>query len=266
MKKAWVTFLSSNDYYIYLVIGLYKNILDTKSEYPFYCAVTEEVSDSTIKLLSDIGINIIKLNTSNILAFKHNLPWYTKAFKKLAIFTLDEYFDKIVYLDSDLYIKANIDELFNKEHLSAVPNRIKSDNKKVVTKYKIGDSVFCSGLLVWDFKNNKNLGKAIIAQLPLLDSTIAWHDQSVLNFWYSDWITKPELHLDATYGLMNTLDYNENTKVVHMVGRIRENWPFETKINVPKSYILFKEYCAQINKAISSLKADIKLLNLNNLM
>ena len=45
-------------------------------------------------------------------------PWLTKTFSKLNIWTLTSY-SKIVYLDSDILVLKNIDDLFEREELSA---------------------------------------------------------------------------------------------------------------------------------------------------
>lgn len=42
-----------------------------------------------------------------------NRPWFNTTFSKLHVFGLTE-FDKIVYLDADLLLLSNIDELFDK--------------------------------------------------------------------------------------------------------------------------------------------------------
>lgn len=53
----------------------------------------------------------------------------------------------MVYLDSDIGIYANIDELMLKPHMSAVEDGAPLPNREP-GPYKIGDSIFCSGLFV----------------------------------------------------------------------------------------------------------------------
>ena len=61
-------------------------------------------------------------------------PWITKTFTKLNIWTLTSY-TKIVYLDTDVLVLKNIDDLFQRDELSAGPEDLWPD-------------VFNSGVLV----------------------------------------------------------------------------------------------------------------------
>lgn len=258
--NAWLFYLNSNDYYVNMLISAYKDLQDTNTKYPVYCAITKNVDSSTCLTLSTIGINLIELDTTLIddckfiksQKYKESLEWYKKAFYKLAILSanFEATFDKIVYLDLDIQILKNIDEVMDKPHMSAVINRAPEGQLK---PYQIGQSNFCSGLLVWDFKNNHGLGTKLLNSLNTLDDKISWHDQNVFNFWYKDWIDKPELHLPPIYGLMNHADiYNKladksDLKIIHFVSRERNNWPFLKLTNVPKKWCLFKEWVKHIS-------------------
>lgn len=59
-------FLSS-DNYIYYVLNVYKNLLDTNTKYAVCCGYTDEVSQKTIDILNKCGIITFKLDTSSIL-------------------------------------------------------------------------------------------------------------------------------------------------------------------------------------------------------
>lgn len=240
--RAWMLFLSSNDYYVYLTLGVYKNLLDTKTKYPVYCAVTAEVNSSTRKILTDIGIRLVDLKPIRISRLS-KLDYYRKAISKLAILDLTE-FKKIVYLDNDLWIKNNIDELFDKPHMTAVINR----SPMTITKYKLGGSVFCSGLFVWEYKKGKPL------DYSLLPKDIEWHDQSVLNFFYQDWGKHYELQLDYIYGLMNSLDNGpeyEDAKIIHFVNRNRTDWPFERRTYETPTQKNFKKWVINLASAVN---------------
>lgn len=150
-----MTFLTSNNYYIYLLLGLYKNMLDVNTKYPFYCGVTKNVNGVTRKLLTDVGIKIIDLNTSLIdesnlvttAANKKMCDWYRNALTKLSLLesNVEEKFDKIVYLDTDIQVFKNIDDLFDHPHMSAVQDLAPHH---VPHEYTYGCSMFCSGLFV----------------------------------------------------------------------------------------------------------------------
>lgn len=257
MNCAWMFYLNSNDYYLYMLLGMYKNLLDTKTIYPVYCGVTKNVTTTVQKILQTVGIKIINLDTSQIDAcnlFKKNnfngqLKWYINAIYKLAILesNIENKFDKIIYLDSDQQIFSNIDNLMECPHMSAVPNR---SPKAQLTPYKLGFSNFCAGLFVWDFLQYRGLGHQLLSQLDQLPSNIIWHDQSILNFWFQDWVNKPELHLNAAYGLMNHKNiaslFKERPKIIHFTSRDRKNWPYLQPINLSKDWLYVKEWLQNI--------------------
>lgn len=127
INRAWVTFLSSNDYYIYMLLGLYKDLLDTNTKYPVYCGVTAQVNSDTRKILQAVGIKLIELDTSVfdtriIQNSQQTCKHYAAAFTKLALLdtSIENQFNKIVYIDSDTHVIENMDDLFDKPHMSAV--------------------------------------------------------------------------------------------------------------------------------------------------
>ena len=179
-RRAWLLFLSSNNYYLYMLLGVYKNLLDVRTKYPIYCCVTEEVSDETKAILRTIGLNLIELDTSIIgdslreSIKEKTCEHYFQAFTKLTILDTDieKIFDKIVYLDTDVQIYENIDDIFEYPHMSAIED-LAPAVRRTAEQYVIGKSIFCSGLFVWDFKENPGKGHEILMQLPLLDKNIS---------------------------------------------------------------------------------------------
>ena len=129
--------------------------MDTKTKYPVYCGVTSDVSTETIRQLNKIGIKTILLNKKYIAdsvfleVSKNRVTHYITAFTKLLLLSdeVAELFDKVVYLDTDIQIFENIDDLFDCPHMSAV-----QDNAPGVvmrdTTYTLGCTRFCSGLFV----------------------------------------------------------------------------------------------------------------------
>lgn len=268
-RRAWLTFLSSNNYYIYLLLGLYKNLLDTSTKYPFYCGVTQEVNESTKAILKKVGINVIELNINSFSGaisknITHTIEHYKKAFTKLALLDtlVEEMFDKIVYLDTDISVLSNIDDLFDKLHMSAVADQAPVVDK-IAQEYKPGNSIFCSGLFVWDFKHNKGVGHNIIENLNNLDMKIAWHDQSVLNFYYNDWNKQTELHLSPAYCIMNSEDNfkacTDEIKAIHYVGRLRDDWPFNYRKLLTEKW--WRHGCANFVLWVAELAKAIEYFN-----
>lgn len=263
-EKAWLFYLNSNDYYVYLILSAYRDLLKTNTKYPVACGCTKDVNSSTRNLLKTVGIEIIDLNTTqldNCKIYKAIMntegyiwKWWNKAFDKLAILesNVEEQFDKIVYLDSDIQILQNIDELMDAPHMSAVANRAP---KEPIQPYKHGFSVFCAGLFVWDFAANPGIGHKLIDTINGLSPTIKWHDQAILNFWYPNWGNQRELHLDPKYGLMNLSDIydryknKDDIKVIHYVSRNRADWPFNKGlIQIPETWRHFKEWVKNIDE------------------
>lgn len=282
-EKAWFLFLNSNNYYIYMLIGIYKDLLMSNTKYPIYCGITKKVDGTTRSILKKIGIKTIELDTSWLdkkvnLA---NVPHYKDAFAKLSILgkNIEEKFDKIVYLDTDMQIFENIDELMEKPHMSAIADEYPSKDK-TKADYHIGDSIFCSGLFVWDFKNNPGVGEAIINNIGKLDRHVGWHDQAVLNYYYKDWKDRPELHLHPTYGVMNdnfTIEkFNElygKAKAIHYVSRPRSGWPFKAKLYAVNDgnyryskWVHVTKWLQNINAALDYFQVSLERLQSHNII
>lgn len=285
-RRAWFTFLSSNNYYLYLLLGLYKNLLDVKTKYPVYCGVTPEVNINTKNILKKVGLNIIELNTS-IISQKvlsqvksKNCDHYAAAFTKLTLLDLniEQLFDKIVYIDTDVQVLKNIDDVFDYPHMAAIEDVAPSSNK-IASPYTLGCSKFCSGMFVWDFKNNLGKGHDILIKLQNLDQKITWHDQNVLNYFYQDWRIHNELHIPPEYGLMNNAkNFSkipfENIKAIHYTGRLKTDWPFTRPKDLDErewkhKNLHFKEWVESIAMAINyfnkTYKLTIQVPNANNL-
>ena len=58
-NNAYITLLSTNNY-LYACIGLMYSWKSTNSKYPFYCVVTDDISETNIKILEEIGYRIIR--------------------------------------------------------------------------------------------------------------------------------------------------------------------------------------------------------------
>jgi len=267
-RRAWLIFLNSSNYYLYMLLGLYKNLLDVKTKYPIYCGVTKNVNSQTRKILSTVGLNLIELDTSLFTpqllktTKSKTCEHYFQAFTKLALLNTDieKMFDKIVYIDTDVQVLKNIDDVFDYPHMSAIEDNAPSCDR-LSTKYTLGCSKFCSGMFVWDFKNNPGKGREIILNLPKLDKRVGWHDQAVLNFHYPDWREHIELHIPPEYGLMNNgVNFRkmpfENIKAIHYTGRLKTDWPFNRRKELEESNwkhgnLHFKEWVTSIAYTIN---------------
>ena len=120
---------------------------------------------------------------------------YKATFDKVHLFGLSE-FSKLVYVDADMLVLTNMDELFDKPNMSAVPagRLIHPDWVRIN-----------SGLLV--IEPAAGLPDAIFASLPKAMEQAAGSgaanlgDQDLLNAYYLHWSESPELQLDQGYNI-----------------------------------------------------------------
>ena len=122
-KCAYATVLST-DSYLPGTLALFESIKRTKPMINnFVVVVNENIKKETRDRLQEEGYIVIekpKIEVSQEIKNKNRiLPYWNNTFDKFNLFDLTD-FDKIVYLDSDIYVRKNIDELFDKPNMSAV--------------------------------------------------------------------------------------------------------------------------------------------------
>jgi len=120
-KNAYLIMFTSegekvDNYYLYVSAITYRllhkeNIRTERKDVDVVVMVTEDVADWKLRGLHNLGaivkrVNKIQMGTEGI-----NQRW-VNCYTKLQMFQMLEY-ETIVYLDADLYIKKNIDELFD---------------------------------------------------------------------------------------------------------------------------------------------------------
>lgn len=264
--NVFLTVLSSDEYLLG-VLTLYKSLLNTGTKYPFYVAITNDISKQSIDILGNVNINIIKLDNNIQLPeeiknknSKSGYSQWNNTLQKLAIFQLTR-FKKIVYLDSDMLILNNIDELFNKKHMSAVvagaliPGR---EDWKLLN----------SGIMVIEPK--KNLGINIAKTIDIVSENKEYFgDQDLIQEYYNEWCKDKELELNHKYNVfINDLEFyckkcNYNTKknndnsisVVHFIGE-KKPWMLSEKELVKYLLVLIK------NNEFNTLKVYLKYIKL----
>ena len=122
-KCAYATVLST-DSYLPGTLALFESIKRTKPmTNNFVVVVNENIKKETRDRLQEEGYIVIekpKIEVPQEIKNKNRiLPYWNNTFDKFNLFDLTD-FDKIVYLDSDIYVRKNIDELFDKPNMSAV--------------------------------------------------------------------------------------------------------------------------------------------------
>ncbi|KAL2085536.1 hypothetical protein ACEWY4_018856 [Coilia grayii] len=151
-------------------------------------------------------------DTANLAMMKR--PDLGVTFTKLHCWTLTHY-SKCVFMDADTLVVSNVDELFDREELSAAPDPGWPD-------------CFNSGVFV--FRPSKETYGRLL-QFCTEHGSFDGGDQGVLNAFFSDWATTDiNKHLPFIYNLSSVAIYTyapafkqfgSNAKVVHFLGNTK---------------------------------------------
>jgi len=224
MKKfSFVSVLSTDDYLDGVLVLKY-SLDKTSPKYPFVLLVTPNLSQNTIEALRKHNVDLITIEgiASPVVVTDPRLTRWNYTYSKLAIFGLTQ-FDKIVYLDSDMLILKNIDDLFEKPHMSAVRIRGK------LPEFDESWNQLNSGLLV--VEPSQELFADMLSKIGKIERVASLGDEDFINAYYSDWPDQKELHLDNGYNIFSfhwhryreIYGYNFSSiknpiKVVHYIG------------------------------------------------
>lgn len=199
MKKySYITVLSTEKY-LEGALVLAESLKKTGTKYPLSILITDDISKDVEETLKKFDFKIIrksKISIPESIKIKNehgSFSHWTNTFDKLLLFELTE-FDKLVYLDSDMYVRKNIDELFEKKNMSATIDRrygpIFSEDWVKLT----------SGLMVIEPKKNViNRFMELISSIE--DKRVQIGDQDILQEYDLNWCLKEELHLDVKYNM-----------------------------------------------------------------
>jgi glycogenin len=232
--KTYVTLLSTPDY-LPGVLVLSESLRQVGAVMPLLVLVSADIPKADESLLLARGIRTSRLTDRFSLpeSIRLKAGHWAGTLDKLQLFGLTDY-QKLVYLDSDMMILTNIDELFECPHMSAV-----AAGQLVHSSW----SRLNSGLMVIEPDGKLPamlmgvLGKAR-SEVPKL-GTEAIGDQDLINAFYDDWPSSPHLHLDQGYNVFHSLldEYvrqgyalaskrgpsGQVVRVVHFIGR-RKPW------------------------------------------
>ena len=236
---AYVTVLST-DSYLAGVLALNESLRLCKSKYTLYVLVGSGVSGTVRDTLAKAAIPTMQLPPIDVpdeirranLASDYHRHW-AGVFEKLFVFSWRQ-FEKLVFLDSDMLVIKNIDDLFGKPHMSAVIADISPDRQD--------SRDLNAGLMV--IEPAPDLTERLIAFLPeAFEHEKRWRMaagrppsmgvQSLINMFWPEWITRNELHLDRKYNVLAThLDYYvrslgyrwrgpDGIHVLHFIGEVK---------------------------------------------
>ena len=230
----FVTYLGT-DSFLPGILALNSSLVKYNKTYELIVLVSDSVSVTITNMLDfkKITYKIVKQIT-NPQKTNDDQRNFKYTYTKLRIFELFEY-DKVVYLDADMLVCNNIEELFNRPHLSAV----------IAGGLHSLNSAWCelnSGLLV--IKPDKTSFDdlySLIGHLPSKDGS----DQGFLHSAYKFWPANKSLHLDHKFNVpagyideyCNLHRYkfsyrrrslNTNIAVIHYWGRYKP-WDIDIK-------------------------------------
>ena len=232
--KVYVTLLS-NKSYLEGVLVLSRSLKAVQAQYPLYCVLSVSVDNEVQKELEQEGIGCIRLAHAavdgNVNPEGQGFSHWNFTFDKLQIWGLTQ-FEKIVFLDSDMLIVNNIDELFEREPFSAVC----ADSSYPGNEGWAGG--LNSGLMVIepDKETEKQL---LLCVKPVVEESQKQNrlvgDQDVVKYFISDFGQRVSLHLDEGYNIfadhltyyIRHLGYSLNNKtgkpiyVVHFIGKAK---------------------------------------------
>ena len=268
--KTYITLLSTRSY-LPGVLALNESLKRVGGRYPLLVALSANMGDSSIEpTLRKAGM-ITKILPDSLkipVELKMSSGHWGHTFDKIHLFGLTEY-SKLVYVDSDMIVLKNIDELFEKPHMSAV-----SAGCLVHTDWKRLNS----GLMV--IEPEAALPENIVSTLPkalaVASSTgmTAIGDQDLINAYYETWPSCPELHLFQGYNIFqshldayieaqgyhlasNSQDNEKTVKIVHFIGA-RKPWMKGAKFRNFMNVIKKRGAVKWENKVFSMYK---KLIN-----
>ncbi len=203
-NKAFISILAT-DYYLPGLLVLDSSLKSVCSRYPLHVLLTPTISKGTIDILNMNSIShstiTQKINNPTDLPVDHR--WFS-TYSKLAIFDQVNY-KKIVYLDADMLVLLNVDDLFMCPHMSAT-NAGGMLPQKTHRRHKNLNS----GLIVIEPSHTlftdmmSKIGK--IEELKThVDNSMPIHgsDQDFINAYYPEWPDQTDLRLDHKYNMFH---------------------------------------------------------------
>ncbi|CAK9322317.1 unnamed protein product [Citrullus colocynthis] len=151
-RRAYVTFLAGDGDYVKGVVGLAKGLRKVKSAYPLVVAVLPDVPEDHRRILECQGCLVKEIEPvyppENQTRFA--MAYYVINYSKLRIWEFVEY-NKMVYLDGDIQVYDNIDELFElpNGHFYAVMDCFCEKTWSHTPQYQIGYCQQCPDKVRW---------------------------------------------------------------------------------------------------------------------
>lgn len=225
MNYSYITYLA-NDSYLIGTLALYNSLLQSKNKYPLTVMVGKKVTSNSKQQLKKLGIKTILIPTilpknNNLLQNKRSgYSQWNNTFSKLYIFNLNQ-FDKIVFIDSDIFVKKNLDHLFDCPNLSAVVSGKSYPGNHSWNKLN-------SGLMV--IVPEKATFNKLIHTLNSFKKNDTLGDQDIINNYFDNWNRNECLHLPESYNVIARFEpffryKNYPIYAIHFTGA-KKPWQF----------------------------------------
>lgn len=199
---AYIT-LSTGKSYLPGIMAMYLSLKQTGTRIPLYAMLPSDLvkeEGRLCKRLEESGINIIEYSSSISIPQQlidnnesHGDRRFSHTFDKLLVFEQTQ-FDKIVYLDADIYILHNLDHLFQLPHMSAmIAGKSYPGNENWVD--------LTSGIMT--IVPEQGLAAKFEKLIPdVISAKGICGDQDILQAYYSDWPQHRELDMGEKYGII----------------------------------------------------------------
>ncbi|XP_065798839.1 glycogenin-1 isoform X1 [Muntiacus reevesi] len=215
--QAFVT-LTTNDSYAKGALVLGRSLQQHRTSRRLVALTTPQVSDAMRKTLETVFDEVIVVDVLDSGDSAHltlmKRPELGVTLTKLHCWTLTQY-SKCVFMDADTLVLANIDDLFEREELSAAPDPGWPD-------------CFNSGVFVYQ-PSVETYNQLL--RLASEQGSFDGGDQGLLNTFFSNWATTDiRKHLPFIYNLSSISIYSylpafkafgAKAKVVHFLGRTK---------------------------------------------
>ena len=199
---AYIT-LSTSKSYLPGIMSMYLSLKKTGTSIPLYAMLPADLVKKETRLCNRMeatGISIIEYSDSIPIPRQlvesnenHGDSRFSHTFDKLLVFEQTQ-FDKIVYLDADLYILHNLDHLFELPHMSAmIAGKSYPGNEDWID--------LTSGIMT--IVPEKGISKQFEKLIPdVIKAKGICGDQDILQAYYTDWPQRPELDMGEKYGVI----------------------------------------------------------------
>ncbi|XP_040469629.1 glycogenin-1 isoform X3 [Falco naumanni] len=255
--QSFVT-LATNDSYVKGALVLGSSLQQYRTTRKLTALITPQVSDLMRRVLEKVFDEVILVNVLDSGDSAHlalmKRPELGVTLTKLHCWELTQ-FSKCVFMDADTMVLSNVDELFEREELSAAPDpgwpdcfnsgvfvyRPSIETYNQLLQFATEKGSF-DATLVLAYQTTSRSFDLIATSTCKLRCDLSQHgaDQGLLNTFFSSWATTDiSKHLPFIYNLSSTSVYSylpafkafgANTKVVHFLGSTKPwNYTYDSR-------------------------------------